>query len=132
MPLVDNPKLAGGSLQIGEPDAAENQIQHRIKGLLAWPEHPYDAMAPRWVLADVGEIEIESDEDSIFGNASSDLTRIDCACKTLRERRLDVVALGAKGGLDSLGEVLVELEPQCHRPFQAGSGTIRSRAKSAA
>ena len=131
-PLVDDPQLVRGSLNIGEPDTGQNQIQQRIKCLLGGPQHPYAAMTARWVLANIGEVEIERDEDPVFGNAGRKQTRIDRTCKVFREGRFDVVALGAKGGLDSLWEVLVQLEPKSHRAAQAGNGTIRSRAKSAA
>jgi len=71
----------------------------------------------RWrVQPDVGEIEVESDEYSIFGPARVEDFGIRIASETLVDNSLHVVTGAAQQWLGVPREILVQLEPDRHLP----------------
>ncbi len=90
---------------------------------------------PLWpfgVEADIGKVEIESNEYSILSQAGIKNLGICAATETFCKYRLHIVTGIAKQYLSVARKVLIQLEPDGHSLRYAGIGTIRSRAKSAA
>lgn len=89
-------------------------------------------MAGRKVNTNVGKIEIERYENSLFFLRSGKDPWIRITCQLLIEHGMNVVTALPQQNLGITWEILVEFEPSKHPCHQAGIGTIRSRAKSAA
>lgn len=77
---------------------------------------------PWWVEADIGKIEIESNEDSSLGQADIENCGICTSPEPFFKHRLHIVAGVAKQYLGVARQVLVQLESNGHPPGLCGDG----------
>lgn len=90
--FVDDPELSGAALQPREAKTRENEFQYGDKPLIGWPKHPNASVTCRRVSPDVGEIQIECDQDPILGNACGEQGRIFGARQALGQGSLDIMS----------------------------------------
>ena len=76
-------------------------------------QHPNPAVARWWIKADIGEIEIESNESSTLIPAHIEDFGIRVTTKTFLKNRLRVVAAFPEQYLSVSRKVLVQFEPDC-------------------
>ncbi len=112
------------------PNAPFNE--HAVDALRARTQHPDTLVAVWGVEADIGKVEIESNEYSTLSQARIKNLGICTARETFVKHGLHIVAGIAKQTLSIPRKVLIQLEPNGHPLGYAGMGTIRSRASSAA
>lgn len=134
MTRFDHPQPRVYCFALNQRERMFQQTKGVLDALHMRPQDPDAAMARWWILTNIGEIEVERDQYSSFGLGSSKDFRVGVAPEMLAEYRVDIVASLAEQRLSVAGEVFVQLEPDSHLPNnnQAGMGTMRSRAKSAA
>lgn len=90
-PFIDDPEptrcLFGG----GQSSAGQNQTQDLIERLLSRPKNPDAAMTAWRIGSDVGEVQIERDQNPIFQRASRQEGRIPGTSKPLGAGCFDIV-----------------------------------------
>lgn len=90
-PLIDNPELTHRSFHGSQSSASQNQVHHFVERLLSGSKDPDATMTTRWVSSDIGEIQVESDQDPIFQGACCQEGGIAGSGQALRDGCLDVV-----------------------------------------
>ena len=66
--LIDDPELAAYALDSGESDTRLYERFDCFEGLLRWPEYPDSWIRTRQIRTNVREVEIERDQDPVFGD----------------------------------------------------------------
>ncbi len=82
------------------------------------------------MLEDVREVAVQRDQHARFSAGGCEQSSVGHPCELFVTGQRHVVASLTKDGTDGVGDVLVKLE-RSHR-YLAGTGTMRSRANSAA
>ena len=67
--LIDDPKLPAHTFDRGEPDTRPYERFDCLESLLRRPEYPDTWIRTGRIGSNVGEVEIERDQDSVFGEA---------------------------------------------------------------
>ena len=102
---------------------------NRIKRLIAEPQHDDAWVSSGWMSTDVTEMQIERHQRPSFRNRNGQETFIVDASQLLVASQRNIMPCRLQHVADQVRHVLVELD-SCHD--YAGTGTMRSRARSAA
>ncbi len=122
----DNPQSAAEHLATQEPDGIGQSLGDCAVRLSSQPQNHDARRLCRWISLDVGEVQVQRDQRSIFRATDLDHSWIARTAESLVDNGVRFVTGGEKLLRQCRREILVELEPH------AVVVTTRSRASSAA
>ncbi len=127
--FVENPKAACGRFARQEVGESHDGATNHRKRLVVQSQDDDAGSIGRVVPADIGEVQIQRHHDAALSFGSDQQRVVGGAGETLLAGCRDIMAGGLQQLPRHIGQVFVELK---RRQESEGTGTIRSRAKSAA
>jgi hypothetical protein len=118
---LDDPQPPCWCFGVQQGEGSTQRLQCAIDTLSLGPQHPDSGVAPRGIPADVGEVEVQRDEDAVLAGAGGDQVGVG---GTFEAFLFDGVCIVTGIGQQTHGhsrQVLVELEAEAHRQA-SGSG----------
>ena len=116
---LDNPQPPSRRLGLKHKQSSPKQSECVVDALCVRAQHPDARVTCRRVGTDVGEIQIESNEDPILCLRGIKDSRIGVASQLLVEHRVHIVTSLAKQGFSITRQILVKFEPDRH-PTRSG------------
>jgi hypothetical protein len=128
--LFHDPKAACEGLPVEKVEDGSKNAQNVRSALVRKPEDDQSWMVLRRIIANIGEIEVKSDDRAVLGPTHFAQTSVRVAAHLLVVDRERVMAPGPKSLGNVVMQVFIDLEP--HHAAPGTKGMIRSRASSAA
>lgn len=108
--LFDDPQLTSHPLDGRESNARPYERIDCLEGLFRRPEHPDSWIRTRRISSNVREVEVESDQDSVFGETGLKHPLILRTCQPFIRNGVSIMAVLTKRFANEFRQVLVALE----------------------